>query len=93
MKGITRTQLPIFTVKTEDGGVALQIGEDSPLIMGYDGYDLMRLLNEIFPDTSGDFDMLPVDYDLIELTDQWLDEDKARERRAMLNRAAGYREW
>lgn len=79
-KPISRRQLDIYEVRTDDGGVGLVFG-DSPLYMGYDEEDLMRLLGEVFGFRDED-DFF--DGDLREIATQYLDKDEAEKRHAML---------
>jgi len=51
----TRRQLPIYEVRTPDGGVGILIGEDGAVYRGYDARDLLDILRETFPD-SGSLD-------------------------------------
>ena len=50
-----KKQLDIYEIATDDGGVGLQFG-DGPVLMGYDGADLMRLLEHIFPGMGDELD-------------------------------------
>lgn len=90
----SKRQLEIYECKTDDGGTGLQFG-DGPLFMGYDAGDLMRLLGEIFIDHGNaggiEYDDEPVDGDLLELAEQYLDQSKAEARRETLREwARGY---
>lgn len=80
----SKTQLEIFEVKTDDGGTGLQFG-NGPVFMGYDAGDLMRLLGAVFHDATDDE---PLDGDLLEIAEQYLDETTASERKATLERWA-----
>ena len=80
--------LPIYEVRTPDGGVGIQIGEDGAVHMGYDARDLMRLLSEVFPDhgNATEGEDAPEDAELLDVARQWLDPDAAADRRRRLAR-------
>ena len=75
-KAISKRQLAIYEVETEDGGTALQFG-DGPLQMGVGESDLMRLLSQVFdmPESPSH-----IDAELYDIANLYLDEDAARER-------------
>jgi len=75
-----KTQLEIYEVETEDGGIGLQFGADEDIHLGYDRADLMSLLAAAF---SLDPEQ-PEDTDLTDLTSQYLDPDWAEARREYL---------
>lgn len=75
----SKRQLEIYECKTDDGGTGLQFG-GGPLFMGYDAGDLMRLLGAVFHDGNDE----PLDGDLLELAEQYLDPSKAEARRETL---------
>lgn len=82
----SKTQLEIFEVKTDDGGTGLQFG-DGPVFMGYDAGDLFSLLGAVFNDHDGE----PVDGDLMDIAEQYLDPARAEARRETLREwARGY---
>ena len=74
------TQLEIYEVEVEGGGVGLQFGKGEPIHLGYDRADLMSLLVAAF---NLDADQ-PEDTELTELTDQYLDPGDAKARREWL---------
>ena len=74
----SKTQLEIFEVKTDDGGTGLQFG-GGPVFMGYDAGDLFSLSGAVFHDGDG-----PLDGDLLELAQQYLDPATAEARRETL---------
>ena len=74
------TQLEIYEVEVEGGGVGLQFGQGEPIHLGYDRADLMSLLSAAF---SLDADQ-PEDTELTEITDQYLDPGDAKARREWL---------
>lgn len=93
-KVTSKRQLEIYECKTDDGGTGLKFG-DGPLHMGYDASDLMRLLGEIFIDHGNaggiEYDDDLVDGDLLEIAEQYLDPQRAEERREQLREwARGY---
>lgn len=79
-RAISRRQLEIYEVKTDDGGVGLKFG-NSPLFMGYDEEDLMRLLGAVFVDATDDG---IADGDLLEVAEQYLDAETAERRLRVL---------